>query len=205
MHMNAELPRIETATKTGNEPFHADRDNLPQTLLDYWRWAGSDLVSNAQRGILGEFLVGSALKMTDRVRREWDAYDVRTPSGLTVEVKTSAYIQSWAQTDYSRIQFGIAPHKSWDAKENTFDSVSRRSADVYVFSLLAHRDQNSIDPLNVNHWEFYVLATSALDELCGEQMTIRLGPLKALKPEQPTYETLRETVERIGGRPNSVE
>jgi len=58
--MNAELPRIETATKMGNEPFHADRNNLPQTLLDYWRWAGSDLVSNAQRGILGEFLVGSA-------------------------------------------------------------------------------------------------------------------------------------------------
>ena len=147
--MNAELPRIETATKMGNEPFHADRNNLPQTLLDYWRWAGSDLVSNVRRGILGEFLVGSALKMTDRVRREWDAYDVRTPSGLTVEVKTSAYIQSWAQTDYSRIQFDIAPHKSWDAKDNTFDSVNRRSADVYVLSLLAHRDQNSIDPLNV--------------------------------------------------------
>ena len=90
-------------------------------------------------------------------------------------------------------------------KDNTFDSVNRRSADVYVFSLLANRSQNSIDPLNVNHWEFYVLATSVLDERCGEQKTIQLGPLKALKPEQPTYETLRETVERIGGRPNSVE
>ena len=62
--MNTELPRIEMATKTGNEPFHTDRDNLPQTLLDYWRWSGSDLVSNAQRGILAEFLVGSALQMT---------------------------------------------------------------------------------------------------------------------------------------------
>ena len=203
--MNTELPRIEMATKTGNEPFHADRDNLPQTLLDYWRWSGSDLVSNAQRGILAEFLVGSALQMTDRVRREWDAYDVQTPSGLTVEVKNSAYIQSWSQTDYSTITFDIGPKKSWDAKENKSDSVSRRSADVYVFSLLAHRDQNSIDPLNVSQWEFYVLATSVLDERCGEQKTIQLGPLKALKPEQPTYETLRETVERIGGRPNSVE
>ena len=203
--MNAELPRVEMAPKTGNEPFHADRDNLPQTLLDYWRWSGSDLVSNAQRGILAEFLVGSALQMTDRVRREWDAYDVRTPSGLTVEVKNSAYIQSWSQTDYSTISFDIAPKQSWDAKEDTIDSVSRRSAAVYVFSLLAHRDQNSIDPLNVNQWEFYVLATSVLDERCGEQKTIRLAPLKALEPEQPCYATLCETVERVGRRPSSVE
>ena len=203
--MNTELPRIEMATKTGNEPFHADRDNLPQTLLDYWRWSGSDLVSNAQRGILAEFLVGSALQMTDQVHREWDAYDVRTPSGLTVEVKNSAYIQSWSQTDYSTISFDIAPKQSWDAKEDTIDSVSRRSADVYVFSLLAHRDQNSIDPLNVSQWEFYVLATSVLDERCGEQKTIHLRPLKALEPEQPSYATLRETVERVGRRPSSVE
>jgi len=203
--MSTGLPRIEMATKTGNEPFHTDGDNLPQTLLDYWRWSGSDLVSNAQRGILAEFLVGSALQMTDRVRREWDAHDIQTPSGLTVEVKNSAYIQSWSQTDYSPIQFDIAPKKSWDVKENKSDSVSRRSADVYVFSLLAHRDQNSIDPLNVSQWEFYVLAVSVLDERCGEQKTIRLAPLKALEPEQPSYATLRETVERVGRRPSGVE
>ena len=203
--MNTELPGIEIAPKTGDEPFHADRNKLPQTLLDYWRWSGSDLVSNAQRGILTEFLVGSALQMTDQVHREWDAYDVRTPSGLTVEVKNSAYIQSWSQTDYSTISFDIAPKQSWDAKEDTIDSVSRRSADVYVFSLLAHRDQNSIDPLNVNQWKFYVLATSVIDERCGEQKTIRLNPLKALKPEEPRYASLRETVERVGRRPSSVE
>ena len=203
--MNTELPRIETVTKTGDEPFHADRENLPQTLLDYWRWSGSDLVSNAQRGILAEFLVGSALQMTDRVRLEWDAYDIRTPSGLKVEVKNSAYIQSWSQTDYSTITFDIAPKKSWDAKEDKSDSVSKRSADVYVFCLLAHRDQNSIDPLNVSQWEFYVLATSVLDERCGEQKTIRLAPLRTLEPEQPSYATLRETVERVGRRPSSVD
>ena len=203
--MNTELPGIEIAQKTGDEPFHDDRKNLPQTLLDYWRWSGSDLVSNAQRGILAEFLVGSALQMTDQVHREWDAYDVRTPSGLTVEVKNSAYIQSWSQTDCSTIQFDIAPKQSWDAQEDKIDSVSRRSADVYVFSLLAHRDQNSIDPRNVNQWKFYVLATNVTDERCGEQKTIRLNPLKALQPEEPRYASLRETVERVGSRPSRVE
>ena len=39
---------------------------------------------------------------------------------------------------------------------------------------------------------------------CGEQKTIRLAPLRTLEPEQPSYATLRETVERVGRRPSSV-
>jgi hypothetical protein len=196
--MNTELPKLEAVTKTGDEHFHADRKSLPLTLLDFWRWSGSDLLGNRQRGILAEYLVGSALRMTDSVRLEWDAYDIRTPSDLKVEVKNSAYIQSWAQTAYSAIKFDIAPKTSWDAKENTFDTVSRRSADVYVFCVLAHKDQNSIDPLNVSQWKFYVLATHVLDKYCKEQKSITLTPLKALKPEEPSYAALPETVERIG-------
>ena len=98
--MNTKLPALEMNTKTGDEPFQEggkdllDGKDLPLTLLSYWRWSGSDLVSNAQRGILAEYLVGSALEMTESVRLEWDAYDIQTPSGLKVEVKTSAYIQS---------------------------------------------------------------------------------------------------------------
>ena len=198
--MNTKLPTLEVNTKTGDEHFHEDGKALPLTLLNYWRWSGSDLVGNAERGILAEYLVGSALKMTESVRLEWDAYDIRTPSKLKVEVKSSAYIQSWAQTDYSTISFDIAPKKSWDAKENTFDDDSQRSADVYVFCLLAHKDQGTLDPLNVDQWEFYVIGTSELDEHCGEQKSIRLAPLKALGPEQPSYATLSETVERVGKR-----
>ena len=33
--MNTELPRIETVTKTGDEPFHADRENLPHSSSAY--------------------------------------------------------------------------------------------------------------------------------------------------------------------------
>ena len=202
--MNTKLPTLEVNTKTGDEPFHVGGKALPLTLLNYWRWSGSDLVGNAERGILAEYLVGSALKMTESVRLEWDAFDIRTPSGLKVEVKTSAYIQSWAQTDYSTISFDIAPKTSWDARENTFDDHSQRSADVYVFCLLAHKDQETIDPLNVDQWEFYVLGTSKLDEHCREQKSIRLAPLKALGPEQPSYATLRKTVERVGKRPSDA-
>jgi hypothetical protein len=202
--MDRKLPALEVNTKTGDESFKEGGKDLPLTLLNYWRWSGSDLVGNAQRGILAEYLVGSALEMTESVRLEWDAYDIRTPSDLKVEVKTSAYIQSWAQTDYSTISFDIAPKTSWDARDNTLDDQCRRSADVYVFCLLAHKDQETINPLNVDQWEFYVLATSKLDEHCSTQKSIRLAPLKELGPEQPSYATLSETVERVGKRQNDV-
>ena len=53
--------------------------------------------------------MGSAVRMTDRVRIEWGSYDLLTPSGIKVEVKNSAYIQSWATInplDLDQWQFG---------------------------------------------------------------------------------------------------
>ena len=110
--------------KTGQEPFHAAGRVLNRKLLDYWRWAGSDLLSNTSRGILAEFLVGSALGMTEEVRTEWGLYDLLTPAGIKVEVKNSAYIQSWHQEEFSRISFDIAPKHGWDPSTNkTIDDI----------------------------------------------------------------------------------
>ena len=39
----------------------------------------------------------------------------------------------------------------------------KRVAHVYVFCLLKHKCQETIDPLNVEQWEFYVVPTSKLD------------------------------------------
>ena len=58
--------------------------------------------------------------------------------------------------------------------------MPQRFADVYVFCLLKHRDQNTIDPLDVNQWEFYVLSTARLDRECANRRTIALGPLREL-------------------------
>jgi len=64
----------------------------------------SDLVSNATRGRLAEFIVAQALNVdTSGVRDEWAAYDLLTSSGIKVEVKSAAYLQSWAQRRHSNI------------------------------------------------------------------------------------------------------
>ena len=53
--------RIIPTLKTGNEPLTIQGEALNSTLLDFWRWSVSDLVSNATRGIFAEFLVAKAL------------------------------------------------------------------------------------------------------------------------------------------------
>ncbi|MDA1061716.1 MAG: hypothetical protein O2895_02220 [Chloroflexi bacterium] len=61
---------------------------------DFWKWAYSDLVSNVSRGTLAEFIVAALLGAIERARDPCAAYDITTPGGLRVEVKSSAYWQS---------------------------------------------------------------------------------------------------------------
>ena len=103
---------MSVSLKTGTEPFRLGPQMLPVTVLDYWRWSGSDLMSNRERSILGEFLVAMALGLEKHPRLEWNAYGLKTPSGLTIEIKTSAAKQSWPQSKRSPIRFGITPHTS---------------------------------------------------------------------------------------------
>ena len=66
------------------------------TVLDFWRWSTSDLMSNATRGVLAEYLVAVALGVDDQPRIEWDAVDLRY-EGRGIEVKSAAHHQSWPQ------------------------------------------------------------------------------------------------------------
>ncbi len=188
------LGRIETQRKTGAEPLHAKGTPLGVSLQEFWQWSGSDLISNSQRGILAEFLVAHALGVDTGVRTEWDAYDVKTDSGIKIEIKASGFVQSWAQEKLSSVGFDIAPKLSWDASTNISATEAGRPADVYVFAVHSHMDQASIDPLNVNQWEFYVLATSVLDQQCGTQKRISLGLLQMLCPRAVSFEGLCEAV-----------
>ena len=131
-----------------------------------------------------------------RCPQEWDAVDIRLSSGLTVEVKSAAYHQSWAQRKESPIAFSIAPALGWDSTtgENLLKSI--RPAQVYVFCLLGHHERETLDPLNVSQWTFYVLATRVLDEKASGQKTINLASLLRLNPEAADYAGLKAAVAR---------
>ena len=80
--------------KTGEERFLDGELELDVCLKDFWSWNQSDLLSNTLRGKLAEFIVGTAVDAVTNTRIEWDAYDLFTPDGIKIEVKSSSNLQS---------------------------------------------------------------------------------------------------------------
>ncbi|MCE5210818.1 MAG: hypothetical protein LLG40_04635 [Deltaproteobacteria bacterium] len=162
---------------------------------DFWNWAHSDFLSNAQRGILAEYIVGKALNCLKNRRQEWNAYDLVTDSGIKVEVKSAAYLQSWEQNKLSKIRFDIGQKKSWFAETNTFNKICDRSADVYIFSVLSEKDRNKIDPLNLRQWFFIALPSKIINRKFGEQKTVGLSVLEKLGVRRLAFEELKAEIE----------
>lgn len=194
------IPVSGTVTpKLGNEPFTYGGRDVGADLRGFWRWASSDLLNNAMRGVLAEYIVGLAVGSVDgRTRTEWDAADLLTPSGLRVEVKSSAYLQSWQQQRPSTISFGIQPTFGWDAATNTTSTERKRQADVYVFSVFAATDRAIADPLNLDQWIFYVMSTERLNAAAGEQKSITLASLRRHGPAECSFADLAACVESAG-------
>ena len=173
------FPKLNVVRKSGLERFRSGGLDADFDLLGFWQWSMSDLVSNTTRGALAEYIVARAVSAsTVEARDPWATFDLETPEGVKIEVKSSSYLQGWAQDRLSHISFSIAPSYAWDAEIGDFENESKRQADVYVFALLAHKDQSTIDPMDLDQWEFYVLPTEVLNTHFGNQKTIILSKLK---------------------------
>ena len=182
---------IKSTRKTGNEKFYAGDKELNFQLLDFWQWISSDVLNNTTRGLLAEYLVAKALGQSDGVRIDWDAYDVEL-DGLKVEVKSAAYLQVWHQNKLTNIQFGIRKTFAWDKSIGKYEKSQKRQADVYVFALLAHQEQETINPMNVEQWEFYVVPSEKL----GECKSISLKTL-LLTYESVKFGDLKVAIEKF--------
>lgn len=197
----AGLQRLVASRKTGKEHFHINGQSLDFELLNFWQWSSSDLVNNALRGVIAEYIIAQALGVgSDGVREEWVAFDIETPSGIKIEVKSAAYVQSWHQNRLSSIIFSTPKKKAWDSNTNLISEESNRQANVYVFALLFHKDKMTIDPLNLDQWIFYVLPTSILNARKRSQHSITLNSLRKLCSKETTYSELPEAVERCAGK-----
>jgi hypothetical protein len=200
--MSDPLGRIIAKRKTGREPLTSGSTALGVELADFWAWSSSDLLGNTQRGILAEFIVARALGIaTDGVREEWATWDLTTPCGIKVEVKSAAYIQSWGQKALSAISFSTRRTVAWDAVTGIYNKDSRRHADVYVFALFAHQDKSSANPLDVDQWRFFVVPTATLDGRPRSQHSVTLNSLKALCGGDCTFAGLAATVTAAIPRP----
>ena len=132
------------------------------TVLDFWRWALSDLRMNTARGYLVEFLVAKSLGDASRSRIEWGPVDVEAADGTRVEIKTTGYLQSWVTKRLSTPRWtfkSVAAHRVWSDDLSAWvpvDPLNR--VDVWVFATQTCREHDHYDPLNVEQREFRVMA-----------------------------------------------
>lgn len=192
------LDRLPPNLKTGEEHFSQAGQSLDIDVLAFWRWNASDLVNNTTRGRLAEFIVALALDIPlDNPREEWGAYDLVTPEGIKIEVKSAAYLQSWSQKRVSFISFRVPKTRAWDSANNQQSDIVMRQADVYVFALLKHKDKRTLDPLNLDQWAFYVLPTCVLNARLRSQDSITLPSLTGeCKAPEVSFDNLAEAVRR---------
>lgn len=171
-------------------------------LFDFWSWAHSDLMNNAERGKLAEFIVSTALGCKFPYRVEWDAYDLLTEDGIKIEIKSSAYLQTWKQTQYSKIIFGISPTKYWDEETHKYSSEKVRRSDFYVFCLLTCKDPQKVNPLELSQWDFYVVKTSDIDIYLKSQSSITLNSLIKLPHIKTDYYGLKNALQNLNTMKN---
>ena len=138
--------------------------NLGLNLLDIRRWSFSDLRTNVVRGVLAEFLVARAVGDPSPLRQAWDDFDVTTRSGVRVEVKSSAHLQSWRQRKVSRIGFRGLTGRPWDDELADHGPERELRADVYVFAIQTATEHALYDPLDLAQWEFRVMSAARLRE-----------------------------------------
>jgi hypothetical protein len=63
--------------------------------------------------------------------------------------------------------------------------------------VLSHKDKNSVDPLNLSQWDFYILETKVLNENVKTQKSITLSSLLKLKPIKIKYDSLKAEIEQM--------
>lgn len=153
----------------GSEQFVSESGNPIAEVKDFWRWSGSNLIDNTYRGMLAEFLVARALDLDSIARSEWGLYDLLY-NDTRIEVKSSAYIQSWEQETLYSPRFDI--HQSV--------TNGKRMSDVYVFCLLNEKSREVINPLDLKQWDFYIVKTHTLDSTFGNQKSVSLSVIEPI-------------------------
>ena len=147
----------------------------PEILTDFWQWAFGDLCDDDIKGVFVEWLVHKLLNIKTARRVSWANSDVITPSGIRIEVKSSAYWQSWKfinefgdfelKEKYvvmppNKIRFsGLVARDSTDANRSGEPSLK---SDIYVFAFQKEESIKNWNALDLTQWEFYLVMAEDL-------------------------------------------
>ncbi len=179
---------------SGKEIFTFHNQNTGLNILEYWQWLYSDIYD--LQDSLAEYIVAKALENEEPNNvGSWTLYDIDY-RGKRIEVKETSYYHSW-QTDEepkSKVRtFGIT--KAYSKYQDNTSKLARQN-DVYVFCLNTGENRIDSNPLQLEHWEFYVIPTSLINEKCGDQKSISLSRIKRMT-NKVDFSHLKEKVDEV--------
>jgi hypothetical protein len=124
---------------------------------------GRPLINNVLRGQVAEAIVALALEPEwNWCSADYAPWDFDRADGVRLEVKQSAYRQSWQTAPGVKIApaFDVKARKQfWDG--TAYVASNRRAADIYVLAYHGRAD-DSADHRDPHQWEFYVLPSHAI-------------------------------------------
>ncbi len=178
-----EMEPFRLVPVSGAQCLHGAGAGKGWTVEDFWRWRYAILMDDDTKGAFAEWMVATLLGLPTPPGGfvNGDNCDL-TAAGRKIEVKSSAYWQSWKLFDFKT--------GCWRKKEEivdlargkklTPDSVKfaklyarqadggklseRREfkADIYIFTFQNEVDPFRWDALNLEQWEFYALEREVL-------------------------------------------
>ena len=179
---------------SGDEEFTFQNEKTGLNILEYWQWLYSDIYD--LQDTIAEYIVAKALGIEEPCNTgSWTLYDIAY-RGKRIEVKETSYYHSWQTDEEPKSKartFGITKAYS-EYQDNT--SKFERQNDVYVFCLNTGETKTDSNPLQLEHWEFYVIPTSVINDKCGDQKTISLSRIRKMS-EKVDYSQLKEKVDEI--------
>ncbi len=178
-----------------NEKFICNGQELDFGILDFWKYKYSN-VWNIQEYI-AEFLIEKALGLEESQNTEyWTLYDINYRN-KRIEIKETSYYHPWNENGKISNQrvFGITmANSNYEDSEN--ENKFERQNDVYVFCLNTGKTREEANPLDLNNWEFYIVPTITINELCGKNKTISLNKVKNIA-EQVNYFEIKSYIDYL--------
>ena len=181
---------------TGHEQFTLDGKLIGFSVLDFWAFQHSNIWDVQEE--IAEFIVAKALGQDKPYNKNgWTLWDMNY-RGKRIEVKETGYYHSW-RTDgkvSKQRTFGIT--KAYSIYKNPRSEFKRQN-DIYVFCLITGETKEASNPLALENWRFWVVPTSTINRLCGDNKTITLGRVKRIAglKEGLGYGELREAVDKV--------
>jgi len=163
------------------------------SIGEFWAWAYSDVLSNQNRAVFAEFIVGRALGVTGGTRREWDYVD-HEYNDKTIEVRATGFTQRWSDKTTRSPRFKIRKSKGWRAASNEYALETVRSAHCYVFCVYAETGRSRVNVLDLSKWEFLVISKTKLNAIFGDQKTVALRVIRKYC-EETDFKGLKATVD----------